>query len=596
MSNNYYQKGWGLKTHRRLKNVIIIMEFCPSKAMLTDVNAGKSFSVAQEKILRRAFATSDGQIAEKIKVSELKEVLRAVDVIGDDEKEKESVLSKMNLDPNGTVSFDELKQLLSQTIQYKVQAGRFYVALSLAEAQCMRLAIHGQHKTPFLPGTDAIVALRTERTLLDSTVGFEDAQTYQHTTAQACYRFIDNAVNFAPKEVNVLLRALQEEQPDERSKFFMEVRSNRRRKQTDPNATPLKKVFSVQDEHNILQYRIAVGRITALLKSRGMYARDAFAAFDQNRDGMLSGSELQAGLNWLGLKMDTMLLRHFMMELDKDKDGYINLEEFKQAVGWEETDADVGNVVQYNGVPLPPPPKEVGHQHKLAIPAPVLAGIKVKVKRVGKFSNVWTSQGSMSREKGSVWEPADHKNSLKSNRAYVYLGHYSGIGYDNPSKDRVDRLTLEITDTTGSWVAGSSWLPFVLDRYLPRPARYRLVWSITTGANPFYAWEPVPPSDDFVALGCIGTKTDTPPDVRMMRCICKHWCTESKIVKSLWNDSGSGGREGSIWLFNSLNLIGFVNGHDPPRRKPFDIKAHRFFLREYSCIKTNGIAPAGGSR
>jgi hypothetical protein len=41
-------------------------------------------------------------------------------------------------------------------------------------------------------------------------------------------------------------------------------------------------------------------------------------------------------------------------------------------------------------------------------------------------------------------------------------------------------------------------------------------------------------------------------------------------------------------LINNL----FVNGHDPPRRSPYDLKNHRFFLREYSCIKTNGIAPA----
>mmetsp|Transcript_26609 Transcript_26609/g.55769 ORF Transcript_26609/g.55769 Transcript_26609/m.55769 type:complete len:610 (-) Transcript_26609:52-1881(-) len=594
MSNNYYEKGWGVKTHRRLKNVIVVLEFCPSKSMITDVASGKSFSIAQEKILRRAFASSDGRIADRIKVSELKEVLRAVDVIGDDEKEKEKFFSNINLDPHGTVSYDELKQLLSHRIQYKIQSGRYFVALSLAEAQCVRLAIHGQHKTPFIPGSDTTVALRTERTLLDASVGFEDAQSYQLTTAQACYRFIDSAVNFAPKEVNVLLRALQDEAPDDRSKFFLEVRSNRRRKQTDPNGTPLKKVFSAQDEHNVLQYRIAAGRITALLKSRGMYARDAFAAFDQNRDGMLSGSELQAGLDWLGLKLDTMLLRNFMRELDKDKDGFINLDEFKQAVGWEGKDGE-DNVGAYSGMPLPPPPKEIGYQHKLAIPAPVLAGIKIKVKRVGKFNQVWTSQGSMSRVKGSVWEPADHKSTFKSNKAYVYLGHYAGTGFDNPNKDGNPRLTLEITDTTGSWVGGSSWLPFVLDRFLPRPARYRLVWSITQGANPFYAWEPVPPSDDFVALGCIGTKTDKPPDVRMMRCVCKHWLTETKVLKSIWNDSGSGGREGSIWIFNSLNLLGFVNGHDPPRRKPYDLKNHRFFLREYSDIKVNGIAPAPGS-
>jgi hypothetical protein len=284
-----------------------------------------------------------------------------------------------------------------------------------------------------------------------------------------------------------------------------------------------------------------------------------------------------------------------MRELDKDKDGFINLEEFKLAVGWEETEGEA-NLATYNRVPLPPPPpKDVGLQHKLAIPAPVLAGIKIKVKIVGKFTQIWKSQGSMSRVKGSVWEPVDHKSTFKSNRAYVYLGHYAGNGFDNPNRDGIPRLTLELTDTTGSWVGGSSWMPFVLDRYLPRPARYRLVWSITQGANPFYAWEPVPPSDDFLALGCIGTKTDKPPDVRMMRCVCKHWCTESKNVKSVWNDSGSGGREGSIWVFNSLSLIGFVNGHDPPRGKAFDLKNHRFFLREYSCIKTNGVAPAPGS-
>merc|ERR1719253_1461550 len=469
MSNNYFEKGWGLKTHRRLKNVIIIMEFCPSKTMLAEVAAsGQSFSVAQEKTLMRAFSASDGKTMERIKVSEMKEVLRAVDVIGDDEKEKEKFLANINLDPNGTVSFDELKKLLSQKVQYKIQAGRYYVALSLAEAQCMRLAIHGQHKVPFIPGMDATVALRTERACLDVSAGFEEAQTYQHTTAQACYRFIDSAVNFAPKEVNVLLRALQDEIPKDRSEFFMEVRSNRRRKQTDPNATPLKKVFSVQDEHNVLQYRIAVGRITALLKSQGMYARDAFAAFDHNRDGMLSGSELQGGLAWLGLKMDTMLLRQFMRELDKDRDGFINLEEFKQAVGWEEAEGEA-NVATYTRVPLPPPPKNVGHKHKLAIPAPVLAGIKLKVKSVGRYTQVWTSQGSMSRVKGSVWEPADHKSTFKSNRAYVYLGHYCGTGYDNPNRDGTPRLTLEVTDTTGSWVGGSSWLPFVLDRFLPRP-------------------------------------------------------------------------------------------------------------------------------
>jgi len=157
---------------------------------------------------------------------------------------------------------------------------------------------------------------------------------------------------------------------------------------------------------------------------------------------MLSGSELQAGLDWLGLKLDIMLLRQFMRELDKDRDGFINLEEFKLAVGWEETEGEA-NLATYNGVPLPPPPpKDVGLQHKLAIPAPVLAGIKIKVKIVGKFTQIWKSQGSMSRVKGSVWEPVDHESTFKSNRAYVYLGHYAGNGFDNPNRDGIPSWEL----------------------------------------------------------------------------------------------------------------------------------------------------------
>ncbi len=83
-----------------------------------------------------------------------------------------------------------------------------------------------------------------------------------------------------------------------------------------------------------------------------MYAHDAFAAFDQNRDGMLSGSDFQAGLDWLGLKLDIMLLRQFMRVLDKDKDGFINLEEFKLAAGWEETEGEA-NLATYKWSPSP---------------------------------------------------------------------------------------------------------------------------------------------------------------------------------------------------------------------------------------------------
>ena len=583
ISRNYYEKQWNMKTHRRLKNVIVVMDFVPSKAAVREVAAvGKPFTLEQEASLKRAFMGANSNAEGHISVTELKEVLRAVDVDVDGEDGDKFFAGLPNLQSQ-VITFDELKHYLTQRMFYRVQAGRYYVALSLFEAECMRAALHQQSALPLIPGKDTVVALRTERTMLDATHGYEPAQSFQDSTAQACFRFIDSQVNYKPRELTLLLRSLQNNDLERRYNYFVEVRSNRRRKQIDPASTGLSKVFITADEHHLLNYKIASGRIMALLKQRGMYPRDAFVAIDRNRDGLLNAEDLKRGMEWLGLKLDPTLVGGFMKELDKDRDGFINLDEFKGAVGFEDDGTMAQNFAAFNGgMPLPPMPSEDGEKKKVKIPDPVLGAVKVKVRKVTKFSLVWNSQGSMSRDRVSVWEPKIESGGFKQNKASICLGHYAGKAYDNPNKDSKERLCLEVTDTSGSWVSGSSWLPHILDRFFPHPARYRLAWSLTHGNNPFYAWEPVPPSEDFVGLGFIGSKVDKQPNVKAMRCVPKAWCKETAVLKKMWDDSGSSGREGSIWLLNSLQLIGFVSGSDAPRRKPFDLNSKRFFLKEYS--------------
>mmetsp|Transcript_46930 Transcript_46930/g.52507 ORF Transcript_46930/g.52507 Transcript_46930/m.52507 type:complete len:334 (+) Transcript_46930:1-1002(+) len=326
-----------------------------------------------------------------------------------------------------------------------------------------------------------------------------------------------------------------------------------------------------------------------------MYPRDCFNAIDGDRDGLLNYDDLKRGLAWLGLPLDQVLLLGFMKELDKDRDGYINLDEFKVAVGFEDDGTMATNAAAFNnGMPLPPMPSDDKEKKVVNIPPPVLAAVKVKVKKVTKFNMIWNSQGSMSRQKISIWEPQVQSGAFRQNKDSFSLGHFAGSGYDNPNRDGKDRLCVEVTDTTGSWVGGSSWLPHVLDKYMPYPARFRLAWSVTHGSNPFYAWEPVPPGDEFLALGFIGSKVDKQPDVTCMRCIPRDWCKPSGYLAKIWDDSGSGGRQGSIWIFNTLNLIGFVSGSDPPRQKGFDLKSSRFFLKEYSDTNSKNVTPAGG--
>ena len=306
----------------------------------------------------------------------MKEVLKAVDVDveGEDGEQFLATLHQHGtMGPRGEVTFEGLKSMLTQRKYYRVQAGRYYVALSLFEAECMRAALHQQSGVPLVPGKDTIVALRTGRTMLDASTGYAPAQSYQDSTSQVCYRFIDSEINYMPKEINLLLRALQNNDCDTRASFFNEVRSNRRRKQQDPATSSLSKVFVTSDEHHLLQYRIATGRITACLKARGMYARDAFAAFDTDRDGMLTAQDLQRGLDWLGLKLDQGLVHDFFREVDKDGDRYINLDDFKGAVGWDEDGPTGESMMNYNGAPIMPPmPIEGDKKTVIKIPSPSL--------------------------------------------------------------------------------------------------------------------------------------------------------------------------------------------------------------------------------
>jgi len=556
--------------------------------MIEIADLGRAFSPIQEQNLKKAFQVADRGHSGGISVGELKEVLKAVDV-GLEGEDSDKLLANIQ-NPNGTISFNQLKEMLQDRLSIRNQANRHYVALCLAEAECMRAAIHCQSGMPLVPGKDTIVALRTEKTLLDASTGYQPALSHQDATARACFKYIDSAVSYNPSEVSLLLRALQTNPCQRRETFFSEVRSNRRRKEIDPATTTLAKVFITSNEHHLLQYRVAKGRVTALLKSRGMYARDAFAAFDHDRDGLLSHSELRRGLEWLGMKMDHSLVNDIMNEIDKDEDGYINLEEFKAAVGWDESAEDVGVA---NTFTAPPPPQptgkdRIGNSFTVPIPEAVLARIKIKVKKVQKFQCIWTSRGTMSRYQTSVWQPVISTGGFRNNKEYVSLGHYVGTGYESPSKDGNDRLTLEITDTQAGFVGGSGWLQHVMNKFMPRPARFRLAWSLNHGKNQFYAWEPIPPSEHFVAMGYVGTTTENPPNVRTMRCVCKDWLRPSNFVKKVWDDSGSGGREGSIWMFNTMNLAGFVSGHDPPASHPWDLKSRRFFLREFTNIRNGG--------
>ncbi len=65
-----------------------------------------------------------------------------------------------------------------------------------------------------------------------------------------------------------------------------------------------------------------------------------------------------------------------------------------------------------------------------------------------------------------------------------------------------------------------------------------------------------------------------------MRCVPVKWCVPSSIQPiKLWDDTGAaGGRPGSIWVVNSLDMIFITAGHDTPKETIYDLASNRFFI------------------
>lgn len=65
-----------------------------------------------------------------------------------------------------------------------------------------------------------------------------------------------------------------------------------------------------------------------------------------------------------------------------------------------------------------------------------------------------------------------------------------------------------------------------------------------------------------------------------MRCVPLKWCVPTKIVPTkIWDDTGAGGgKPGSMWTINSLDMVAVVAGHDPPTDQYFELSQNRFFM------------------
>ena len=411
-----------------------------------------------------------------------------------------SIVKSIDSDQDGRVSYDEIKTAVLTHAFYRLRAGRYTVALSLAEAEAVRVALHAA-RVRNEPGGRLAEARLTELALrhgsdvLDCTDGFRPgglvlpaAGDYLGSIARQCFRFIDSELDYEVEASTMLLRALQTNSMASRLAAYAGLRHCRRRPIIAWKHFSIARLFTTEDEYKILHLRAMLSRARVLMRRRRLLPSEFVAMVDRDHDGVVTMSELRTGLRWLGMDISTehtfeliehldprppdertpgLPVRHLLQGIPDVDDG-ADVEE------WEEDDDDGSRTARIRQLAIPQIPDAefastaTDHQRQLppsqatvaggAFTAERLSHIRVRVVavRAGEFTKLWDTVGTMSRARASIWVPQLQPDSMVRvgrESLRVCLGHYASASFEQPTRgrpkgaERGHESLLELTDT-----------------------------------------------------------------------------------------------------------------------------------------------------
>jgi hypothetical protein len=544
----------------------------------------------------------------------------------------------------------------------RLQQGRYQVALSLHEAESVRGIMHMHTNQPLIPLTSTAIALRVNAPgmILDQSSSWLPAGEYQQTLEQQAYRFLDNDMFFTDRQVNMLVRALQPNPCEDREIWWSEIRQCRLRQITDWKLSPMKTIFTVQDEYYLLQYRAFIARMRGIIKERKMGLLDAFRLFNSARTGVLSYEEVYGGITWLGLDQDCTgkQCEEICLNMDHDRDGAItygdfvrHLRDLNEELELEMEAEDKKDQAQQANADL----LWLGLDFNTAATSTIIApsvnnawmeliagdkGTEHHAEWREKFGDVKPrvlfpekikSAGSLEAEardlKTKIYKAAekirievvkvggynaiwDSKGSMSRTKVSTWSGRLLAnknyrasvcLGhYATAGFSKPDSKNFYLTVTDSSSILGwfkSRSCYLILNALCPHPIKYKQVWMSRGGEKSLYAWEATPPSKDFVCLGHLFTTTPEEPALSEVRCVPRGWCVPAIVEpKCVWDDAGGGGRRGAIWVINSLSMVYVQEGHEKPKGKEFWDLNSNKFMATHNLDRIQWGDEAGGKK
>ncbi|CAE7723402.1 unnamed protein product [Symbiodinium sp. CCMP2456] len=357
ISENYYRKAWRMQSTRRLRNIICVLEWVPDRQQLQPLDIPGQLSGQQIEWLRLLFELhrlDGGETAgDKVTGENLTALYKSLGLWGTASQE--------------SCSFDALQRGVATQSLYGYQQGRFFVALSLEEAQHLRAALHrGEevlNKEVFKPSSPSspLLTLRClspggpkepvkgqrglERHFVLADFGNQrsTAPRFDLEVAEHCFHFA-NCDLLPRSQLPVLLRALRGAEPEKRLRWWQDLRRCRRRTRESWQRLPISPVFLEKDEFKALASEALLQRLRRSLAERQLWPADVFHLLDTHSCGSLAPADVERGLEWMlgfqgsqasSLQIATRfpaLLTALFRALDEDGDGRITVEEFKAAL------------------------------------------------------------------------------------------------------------------------------------------------------------------------------------------------------------------------------------------------------------------------
>ena len=371
VSSNYFNPHWtGL---RRVKNVVMVLEFAPS----TDGEALRLREVGEQSM-----TLTDAQRYALLKAHTLlgfhaakagfprylarQDLAHAVAAFTDEQPSEElldSIIDRYSDAKKPYLALDEFTALLVSGTLHPQHVGRYWVALSLLEAETIRRILHiRRRKDPHhvVPNASTQLALRYSPmsspgagpagdcgVIFDASTKWggkngTHATAFEAAIAHNCYRFFDCDMHFSLPALNVLVRVLKAG-VRERERFFQSTIGCRRRMELKWQETPLAKVFTVPDEWAALKQQAQAVFIVEAIRDRGLTLWEAFTIFDYDNNGILAPSEFYAALRWLGVPdLTPEDVCDFIEAADKNRDSNVEYKEYMDYLSFADEDQQDG--------------------------------------------------------------------------------------------------------------------------------------------------------------------------------------------------------------------------------------------------------------